>query len=284
MNLPQLKECVIIHYGCSAFGSPEHNIFWIGAIYHDPGKRYFFHHFQKFKEAEIIELFHNLIQSNKEKTFIHWSMNSPKFGFPAIADRYQELTGQSINVYPEKEIDLSEYLKEKYGVDYIERENGRLNNLAKHNGFTGFQSDIEVINQHDSANRLELIFSIVQAETQGKLKVLTAEPQSKKTKYESKFYGLAYIFDCIVTGKEIIWNGKKELEYIGSKTYQTTGNTFYKAVSRKLNNIDLNSFDSINKVCGTNRLKPVDWRELVLDIAINKDEVESYLKSKGLLE
>src|SRR5699024_2564932 len=68
------------------------------------------------------------------------------------------------------------------------RQNGRLNNLAKLNGFSGIQSDVEVINMNDATNRLELIFSIVQAEIQGNLKTNTALPpqQSEKPKPEPK--------------------------------------------------------------------------------------------------
>lgn len=181
--LPQLQNSVIVHYGCSDFKSNEHKIFWIGAISHTPNKTYFF---ENRNEVELIEKFYKYVQDNKEKNFIHWSMNSPKFGFRAIENRYFELANDSINFGIKNEIDLSEYLKNKYGINYIERQNGRLNNLAKLNGFSGIQSDVEVININDATNRLELIFSIVQAEIQRNLKTNTTLPpqQTEKQKPE----------------------------------------------------------------------------------------------------
>src|SRR5690606_17766952 len=112
--------------------------------------------------------------------------------------RYFELTNIEIDLKPKYEIDLSEYLKNKYGINYIERQNGRLNNLAKLNGFSGIQSDVEVVNMNDATNRLELIFSIVQAEIQGNLKTNTALPpqpidEQKPIKYGAKEYALTYI-------------------------------------------------------------------------------------------
>lgn len=172
-HLPQLENSIIVHYGCSDFNSNEHKVYWIGAISHTPNKVYFF---ESRNEVEVIEKFEKYIQENKNKTFIHWSMNSPKFGFRAIENRYFDLTNiglkakKEIDLIPKKEIDLSEFLKNKYGINYIDRKNGRLNNLAKLNNFSGIQSEVEVININDATNRLELLFSIVQAEIQGNLK------------------------------------------------------------------------------------------------------------------
>ena len=178
--LPLLENSIIVHYGCSDFNSNEHKVYWIGAVNHTPNKTYFF---ENRNEVEVIEKFYKYVQDNKEKTFIHWSMNSPKFGFRAIENRYFTLTNNKIDLQPKNEIDLSEYFKNKYGINYIERQNGRLNNLAKLNGFSGIQSDVEVIKLNDATNRLELIFSIVQAEIQGNLKTNTAlPPQPIKTK------------------------------------------------------------------------------------------------------
>lgn len=185
--LPPLENSIIVHYGCSDFNSNEHKVYWIGAINHTPNKTYFF---ENRNEVEAIEKFYKYVQDNKEKTFIHWSMNSPKFGFRAIENRYFELTNIEIDLKPKYEIDLSEYLKNKYGINYIERQNGRLNNLAKLNGFSGIQSDVEVINMNDATNRLELIFSIVQAEIQGNLKTNTALPPQPIAKQNDKLSDL----------------------------------------------------------------------------------------------
>lgn len=189
-HLPKLENSIIVHYGCSDFNSNEHKVYWIGAISHKPNKAYFF---ESRNEVDAIEKFEKYIQGNKDKAFIHWSMNSPKFGFKAIENRYFDLTNialkpkKEIDLMPKKEIDLSEFLKNKYGINYIDRENGRLNNLAKLNKFSGIQSEVEVININDATNRLELLYSIVQAEIQGSLKVLQAQ-QTQNNKTQIWFY------------------------------------------------------------------------------------------------
>jgi len=112
-ELPNLENTIIVHYGCSDFNSNEHKVYWIGAISHTPNKTYFF---ENSNEIEVIEKFDKYIQSNKEKTFIHWSMNSPKFGFRAIENRYFTLTNKSIspNCSPCKAFNNSASLFGKY--------------------------------------------------------------------------------------------------------------------------------------------------------------------------
>lgn len=165
-QLPPLVDSVIIHYGCTKFENKEHKVHWIGAISHDPGKKYFFKHND---EVKMIEELRDYMLKNKDKMFVHWSMNKPNFGFMALERRYHELAKKEIKLSPALEIDLSEYLKIKYGINYIDRENGRLNNLAKLNSFSGFQVEVEVKDLNQASDRLELIFSITQAEGQGRL-------------------------------------------------------------------------------------------------------------------
>jgi hypothetical protein len=173
MKLPELKDCIIVHYGCPSFEKPEHIVEWIAAISHEPSKKYFF---ENTSEVETIEKFKSFIDDNQNKTFIHWSMNSFKFGFKAIAERYHQLTNNVIDLHPKIEVDLSEHLKNKYGIDYIKRDGeGRLNNLAKLNAFSGYSKEVEVVTKNAAADRLELIFSIVQADLQGKLKTETKQ-------------------------------------------------------------------------------------------------------------
>ena len=130
MRLPELKDCIVVHYGCPSF-EKDHIVEWIAAISHSPNKDYFF---ENTSEVETIEKFKSFIDDNQNKTFIHWSMNSFKFGFKAIAERYCQLTNNTIDLSPKIDLDLSEHLKNKYGIDYIKRDGeGRLNNLAKLN-------------------------------------------------------------------------------------------------------------------------------------------------------
>mgnify|MGYP005636821385 FL=1 len=168
-SLPENKDTVIIHYGCSSFDKKKHQIYWIGAIYYLNNEKTYF--FEDGKEKDIIELFKIFFDVHQDKTFIHWSMNSPSFGFSPIKDRYQEITGNEIALSPKFKLDLSEYLKGKYGVEYVSRQGGRLNNLAKLNGFSGHMITDVVKTKHEGSQRLELIFSIYQAEKYGKLKV-----------------------------------------------------------------------------------------------------------------
>lgn len=170
MKLPNKENVIITHYGCSHFDSKIHTVYWIGAIYFEnSNKKYFF---VSGNEINNIKEYFNFLRNNKHKQILHWSMNSPKFGFMALRSRYEELTDQNINLDFIKDLDLSEYLKEKFGVDYIERES-RLNNLATLNGFSGVSKKVEVSSKNDGADRLELFYSIYQADQQGCLKVLS---------------------------------------------------------------------------------------------------------------
>jgi len=285
-QLPQLENSIIVHYGCSDFNSNGHKIYWIGAISHTPNKTYFF---ENRNEIEIIEKFYKYIQDNKEKTFIHWSMNSPKFGFRAIENRYFDLTNIDlkpnieINLKPKYEIDLSEYLKNKYGINYIERQNGRLNNLAVLNGFSGLQSDVEVININDATNRLELIFSIVQAEIQGNLKtncISNTPPQQinnvTEIRYTAKHYLLAYLFECNARGESFPMGNKKELERIGNERMGAgKGNRFYKVFNEIIKK-DLNAQKNLFEIGGEY------WRKAVIELSKAPELVEKYLQSKQL--
>lgn len=204
MNLSERHKTIIVHYGCADFKKSVHTIFWIGAIYYENQiKKYFF---ENGNEIEIIERFRIFLDKYEEKTFVHWSMNSPSFGFNPIQNRYNELTGKCISITPRLQIDLSEYLKEKYGIEYISRQGGRLNNLAKLNGFSGIKSDLEVKTQHEATQRLELTFSIYQAENQGLLKItdssykINPHPElfiSVDTYLKFKKYTLLHIIDVI---------------------------------------------------------------------------------------
>ena len=251
MSLPELKDCIIVHYGCAKFEKPEHRVEWIGAISPAPNKDYFF---ENTSEVETIEKYKSFFDKNQNKTFIHWSMNTFKFGFKAIAERYHQLTNNVIDLYPKIELDLSEYLKNKYGIDYIERYGGRLNNLSKLNGFSGYSKDIEVITKNAAADRLELIFSIVQADLQGKLKTDTKQlpklneallmfdnPETMEKLYESLqgyFMGNEAEFRMALEGKKL---GKPIL-------FPSNQNKFVEVFSRlKYNGLLLNKPREIKK-------------------------------------
>mgnify|MGYP003636270025 CR=1 FL=1 len=182
MHLPELEDSIIVHYGSEMLNEVEHLIYCIAGISHKPNKTYFFGDNtvtsggpKTETEIKIIEKFKNYIDNNQNKTFIHWSMQKPDWGFEAIASRYYQLTNKAIDLSPKNVKDLSEYLKNKYGRNYMEHP--RLNNLAVLNNFSGFQKEKVVKTKHDNVNRLELLFSIVQADIQGTLKTNNKTPQ-----------------------------------------------------------------------------------------------------------
>jgi hypothetical protein len=138
----------------------------------------------------VIKSFSEFVEENASKVFIHWSMNSPKFGFNRIAQRYSQLRGEEIIIAPNKMLDLSEYLKETHGTDYISRDGGRLDNLAKLNTFSGIKTQA-IVNPKMGIDRLELIYSIYQTESQGKL--ITNHTLREHNPYPHIFInGLAY--------------------------------------------------------------------------------------------
>lgn len=172
MNLPNKENVIITHYGCSDFGKEIHTVFWIGAVFYNNGKKRYFYVYGN--EQDNIKEYFEFLKNNPEKKVLHWSMNSPKFGFIALSCRYKELTSHSVNLDFIDDIDLSEYLKEKYGRNYVDT-NGRLNNLAILNGFSGFSDKIEIKSKKDATDRLELLFSIYQADQQDCLKINLSE-------------------------------------------------------------------------------------------------------------
>lgn len=190
-SLPAKDNIVIVHYGCSNFEEDKHKVLWIGCIHFiENEKTYFYHSDEITSEERMIESFSQFVEDNSSKVFIHWSMNSPKFGFNAITRRYTQLTEEEIIIAPNKMLDLSEYLKEVHGTDYISRDGGRLDNLAKLNTFSGIKTQV-IVNPKMGFDRLELIYSIYQTESQGKL--ITNHTLREHNPYPRIFVnGLAY--------------------------------------------------------------------------------------------
>jgi hypothetical protein len=92
----------------------------------------------------------------------------------------------------------------------------------------------------------------------------------------AKHYALAYIFDSYSSGTTIPVGDKKEIERIGNTIMGVgRGNSFYKNFN-KLINQDLNSEQILLDFIGLN------WREALLFLSKNPNEVKDYLQSKGL--
>lgn len=105
------------------------------------------------------------------------------------------------------------------------------------------------------------------------------ETNQEPRKYKSEHYALTYIFDCHAIGESILIGQKKELEKIGKKRADGTiaGNTFYKAVTRILNeDKDLNSEKTLVEIAGE------DWREILFELTKYPVKLKEYLQSKQL--
>lgn len=105
------------------------------------------------------------------------------------------------------------------------------------------------------------------------VKVLPPQPISPKA--TAVHYALAYFFDTTVTGRQFP-NGKSRLEEVGNRIMGAgKGNTFYKQFNQ-VKGKDLNSKKNLVELGGE------DWREVVLNLCENKEEVEKYLTNKKL--
>jgi hypothetical protein len=197
MSLPDKSDVVITHYGTTNFSNDNRltEILWISAIYFEKGQKIYF--YKDTNEIDIIRAYFNFIENQKTKIFLHWDMGRHVFGFPQIAARYQYLTKDDRIVSPINTFDLSEHLKDEYGNNYISSVDGRLNNLARLNSFSGAMPKGEtVVNRGiQAANRLELIFSIYQAELQGTL-LTNVTTETLYPEY-FKSFGYELITKCI---------------------------------------------------------------------------------------
>lgn len=101
-------------------------------------------------------------------------------------------------------------------------------------------------------------------------------------KYSAKEYALAYIFDLYSKGQQIPINRKeatldaKYLKSIGEDKTKGNfkGDTFYRAV-KEVNKYNLNSINELNMISN-------GWKNAVLSILKNDNEVKKYFSNKNL--
>ena len=187
-KLPEIKDVIITHYGCDVFESENEKIYGLAVLYYEDSEKEYKYFGGKIEEDFIGEYI-NFI-NKKNKIIAHWSMNTIKYGFQHIERRFEKLTGKIKLFESAKKLDVSEFLKNKYGVDYVPRENGRLNYLAKINGFTGLKRNTEIINSKEISDRLELLFSIYQSESQNQL--IISNKINVPEKYKKMFTDLGF--------------------------------------------------------------------------------------------
>jgi len=229
MQLPDLNNLAVIHYGCPKFEEGD-TIFWIGIIHYHEGEKTY--EFWDGEEEFILKEYANYLSQNLDKIFIHWSMNRLNYGFPVFRNKAMAI-GLSNPVEPKKVIDLSEYLKTKYGVNYVSRDGGRLDNLALLNGFSGKKNKIVVRSRVEASNRLELIFTIVQVEKQGDLIVNTeAIINPRQDLWNEKCYHLfIYLYQNYVISKKSKANFVRVMHYLRELSRDPSNDYVYRATN-----------------------------------------------------
>ena len=170
MEIPNINKVCFIHYQCDDFeiGNKIHslNIFAEGKA-------------EEFKDNEIQNIldFHQRLSQllSKGLILVHWNMNKPFFSLDAILSRYAELTGQTLSNPTNDEINMSDFLVQKYGQDYIGHP--RLDKLAELNDFSGKSNDKNL--KTYNTNRLLLITKIYKSTFDESLKTVYTESARK---------------------------------------------------------------------------------------------------------
>lgn len=138
---------IIIHYGCSSFDEQHIKIVSIAIKNLASGETQSFsipQEAQKSKEtydkleAKMLEKYFIYVENRPDFVFIHWNMRDSKYGFKALEDRYEALTGiKAYKIPDDKKFDLSRGLILLYGENYIGHgEYGRLVNIISLNNIT----------------------------------------------------------------------------------------------------------------------------------------------------
>ena len=180
--LPSYRSVFFIHYSCDNFDEGT-QIFRLGIYAKDEMQE-----FCGDNEAEFIEAYcRRVTQLCAEGLIpIHWNQNTPVYGTAHIRSRYKELTGRDIELQYTNCINLSGWLIEKYGDDYISHP--RLDKLAELNNLSG--KSTEQGSRTFFSNRLILLSKIYCLELNNKLKT-AANPlpllSSKSTNKAKEF-------------------------------------------------------------------------------------------------
>ena len=171
--LPETDKVFFVHYQCSDFNDDEHIIHNLHIYAHGQLKQY-----AGNDEAEFILRYTNRVNELIESGLIpvHWSQNRYNYGPDAINERYLKLTGQPLSLDYPNSINLSEWLKEKHGDDYIHPiETSRLDKLAELNHLKGHSLREDVNSRLYPGNRTLLIKDIYKKAYAGNLQI----PQPK---------------------------------------------------------------------------------------------------------
>jgi hypothetical protein len=128
-DLPPNEKVFFIHYQCDDF-SIGRKIHSLSVLVN--GKEI---QFSLPNEAENIKNYCDKVNELQREGLrsIHWGQSKHHYGEAHIKNRYKELTGKSISLTYKEDINLSAWLKDRYGERYIGH--SRLDNLALLNKF-----------------------------------------------------------------------------------------------------------------------------------------------------
>lgn len=168
-ELPKLEQVVITHYQCQDFsvGNQIHSM----QLYAEAKAS----EFKDTDEAVMIQRFCKQVTSLQQAGLlvVHWSQNRPHFGPDHIRSRYRELTGEDIELDYQQSINLSDWLKQRYGEDYLPQD-ARLDQLAHLNHLQGARTE-GTESRIFGTNRLILIRDIYTRARQNKLTATTGQ-------------------------------------------------------------------------------------------------------------
>lgn len=173
--LPHYEKCFFVHYQCDNFNEGE-SITALNIHSKGKGKEY------TGNEVESIKAYATKISEllNEGLTLVHWNQDREYFGTEHINKRYKDLTGDNLKLDYSNNINLAEWLCDKYKDKYVQHY--RLDNLAKLNGFSGVK-ETEDGQRTFASNRLLLITKIYCSAFSNTLRI--EAPQQAKAKTDN---------------------------------------------------------------------------------------------------
>lgn len=171
--LPPLNKVFFIHYQCENFNNGD-KIENLCVIWNDK-----IDYFEGLENEAIKKYADKVVEMQKHGLIpVHWSQNTPYYGSEAINKRYKDLTGEDLNLEYKNDINLSYWMKLKYGENYsfntvTQKPHPRLDNLAFLNNFSGGESDKDT--RVFPTKRAELLSKIYFNILQNTLKIYTGD-------------------------------------------------------------------------------------------------------------
>lgn len=105
-------------------------------------------------ERKMLDEFYNYVDRHQANKWLHWNMNSMKYGFMAIAHRYEVHGGQAVNIDEDRLYCLNNIFQDKYGDKYIDDQKleklTAFNNISKHDALPG-EEEAEAFRQKEFA-------------------------------------------------------------------------------------------------------------------------------------